>query len=230
MNEITHVIYDLDGLLLDTERLYTEATQDVARRYGKTFDWSVKSLIIGKRALDSATILTRLLDLPISPAEYLSERNEVLSRLLLQAEPQPGAVRLTEHLHRHQFPQAIASSSDRRTFEIKTGRHRNWFSLFHCIVLGDDPAVVNGKPAPDIFLVAASRLNAEPEQCLVFEDAPSGVQAAKAAGMQVIAVPDPNMDHRAYAGADRILNQLTEFDPSVLGLPPLISLAVGELA
>jgi len=218
---ITHVIYDLDGLLLDTERFYTEATRDIARRYGKTFDWSVKSLVIGKRALDSATILTQLLGLPLSPVEYLSERNEVLSRLLLQAEPQPGAVQLTEHLHRHRFPQAIASSSDRRTFEIKTSRHRNWFSLFHCIVLGDDPAVVHGKPAPDIFLVAASRLNAAPEECLVFEDAPSGVQAAKAAGMQVIAVPDPNMDRSAYAGADRILNQLTEFDPSLLGLPPL---------
>ena len=88
-------------------------------------------------------------------------------------------------------------------------------------MLGDDPAVVHGKPAPDIFLVAASRLNAAPEECLVFEDAPSGVQAAKAAGMQVIAVPDPNMDRSAYAGADRILNQLTEFDPSFLGLPPL---------
>ena len=218
---ITHVIYDLDGLLLDTERFYTEATRDIARRYGKTFDWSVKSLVIGKRALDSATILTQSLGLPLSPVEYLSERNEVLSRLLLQAEPQPGAVQLTEHLQRHRFPQAIASSSDRRTFEIKTSRHRNWFSLFHCIVLGDDPAVVHGKPAPDIFLVAASRLNAAPEECLVFEDAPSGVQAAKAAGMQVIAVPDPNMDRSAYAGADRILNQLTEFDPSILGLPPL---------
>jgi HAD superfamily hydrolase (TIGR01509 family) len=220
---VTHVIYDLDGLLLDTERFYTEATQDIARRYGKTFDWSVKSLVIGKRALDSATILTQSLDLPITPAEYLSERNEVLNRLLLQAEPQPGAVQLTEHLHRHRIPQAVASSSDRRTFEIKTARHRNWFSLFHCVVLGDDPAVVHGKPAPDIFLVAATRLNAAPEHCLVFEDAPSGVQAALAAGMRVIAVPDPNLDRRAYAGADQVLNRLTEFDPSALGLPPLNS-------
>ena len=88
--QITHVIYDLDGLLLDTERLYTEATRDIARRYGKTFDWSVKSLVIGKRALDSATILTRLLDLPISPAEYLSERNEVLEPVVVAGRTAAG--------------------------------------------------------------------------------------------------------------------------------------------
>ena len=105
-----------------------------------------------------------------------------------------------------------------RTFDLKTSRHREWFALFECIVLGDDPAVRRGKPAPDIFVVAAERLHAEPRRCLVFEDAPAGVAAARSAGMSVIAVPDPNMDARAYADADAILTSLDEFDPAAWGI------------
>ena len=63
---ITHVIYDLDGLLLDTERLYTEATRDIARRYGKTFDWSLKSRMMGRHELEAAQLLVETLELPIT--------------------------------------------------------------------------------------------------------------------------------------------------------------------
>jgi HAD superfamily hydrolase (TIGR01509 family) len=218
---ITHVIYDMDGLLLNTEPFYTEASQIIAGRFGKVFDWSVKSKMIGRRATDSARALVETLQLPITPEEYLVEREHILEHLFPKAEPLPGAVRLTMHLHGRGIPQAVATSSDNHHFELKTRRHRDWFRIFEVLVKGDDPAVRHGKPAPDMFLVAAGRMNAEPAHCLVFEDAPSGTEAALAAGMQVIAVPDPNMDRSVYAGAAQILSNLNEFDPAVWGLPPI---------
>jgi pseudouridine-5'-monophosphatase len=215
---ITHVIYDMDGLLLDTERFYTAATRVICERYGKVFDWTLKARMMGRRSLDSARTLTEALELPLSPAEYLEARRGLLDELFPRAEPLPGALELTRRLAGRGVPQAVASSSDRRTFDLKTGRHRGWFELFACIVLGDDPAIREGKPAPDIFLVAAERLEADPARCLVFEDSPAGVTAARAAVMAVIAVPDPNMDRTAYGDADAVLSSLTDFDPRAWGI------------
>ncbi len=216
---ITHVIYDLDGLLLDTEPFYTEVTQAIVSRYGRTFDWSVKSQMIGKKAAESARILVEALQLPITPDDYIRERESMLAGLFPKAEPLPGAQRLTAHLTQAGVPQAVASSSNLREFELKTTQHREWFAKFQCIVLGDDPEVRRGKPAPDIFLLAAARLGAAPETCLVLEDAPAGVEAGRAAGMSVIAVPDPAMNREAFGGADQTLSSLVSFDPTLWGLP-----------
>ena len=216
---VTCVIFDMDGLLLNTEPFYTKVSEHIAARYGRVFDWSVKSSMIGKRAEDSARVFTQALGLPMTPAEYLAARQEMLDELFPQAEPMPGAVRLTRHLHRHGVPLAVATSSDRRHFGLKTTRHREWFGIFDCIVIGDDPGVQRGKPAPDIFLVAAERLGKPPAECLVFEDSPVGVEAARAAGMAVIAVPDPHLSHDEFRAADSILSGLTVFDPMVWGLP-----------
>jgi pseudouridine-5'-monophosphatase len=217
---ITHVIYDMDGLLLDTEPFYTEVTQTIVSRYGHTFDWTLKARMIGKAARDSARVLVETLGLPITPEEYLREREAMLASLFPLAEAMPGARRLTGHLARKGIPQAVASSSSTREFGLKTTQHRDWFGNFQCVVLGDDPAVARGKPAPDIFLTAAARLGAQPQTCLVVEDAPSGVEAALAAGMPVVAVPNPAMDRAKYSGADEILASLEAFQPEAWGLPP----------
>ncbi|MDX1605871.1 MAG: HAD-IA family hydrolase [Candidatus Competibacterales bacterium] len=222
MRRISHVIYDMDGLLLDTEPFYTEVTQTIAGRYGRVFDWSVKQHMIGRPALESARYLVQTLDLPLAPEQYLEERERLLRERFPAAEPLPGALELTRHLHAHGVPQAVATSSSTEFFELKTQRHGEWFGLFDQIVTGDDPAVQRGKPAPDIFLAAARRLNAEPAQCLVFEDAPSGLRAARAAGMAVVVVPDFNMDRTVYAEADEILDSLIGFRPEHWGLPPRI--------
>jgi pseudouridine-5'-monophosphatase len=218
-HSVTHVIYDMDGLLLDTEPFYTEVTQAIVGRYGHTFDWTVKSRMIGKKAADSARILVDALRLPITPEEYLREREAMLATLFPKALAMPGARRLTAHLARHGVPQAVASSSHRRDFELKITQHREWFACFQCVVLGDDPEVKQGKPAPDIFLAAAARIGAMPLQCLVIEDAPSGVEAARAAGMSVVAVPNPAMSADAFRDASQILQSLESFDPSLWGLP-----------
>ncbi len=219
--EITHVIYDNDGLLLDTEPFYTKAHEIIAARYGKVFDWSVKSRMIGLRAQDSARVLLDALQLPLSVAEYLQDRKHLLEEMFPQAEPMPGAVRLTMHLHRIGVPQAVASSSERHYFNLKITQHKEWYKIFQCIVIGDDPEIQHGKPAPDIFLVSAKRLNASPARCLVFEDSPAGVEAARAAGMYVVAVPDPHMDDAAYRNAHQIIRDLNDVDLIRWGLPSL---------
>lgn len=218
---ITHVIYDVDGLLLDTERFYTQAYQIIAARYGKIYDWSIKARTIGMKAQDSAKIIIETLGLPFTPEQWLETRKVLLEELFPKAEPLPGAVRLTQHFKDHGIPQAVATSSDRHYFNLKTSRHRDWFAIFDCRVSGDDKEVKEGKPAPDIFLVTARRLQAQPGHCLVFEDAPAGVQAARAAGMSVIAVPDPNLDERVFGDAHQVLRSLEQFDPAGWGLPPM---------
>jgi len=217
---ITHIIYDNDGLLLDTEPFYTKAHQELAARFGKVFDWTVKSKMIGLRAEDSANVVIKALQLPFTVVEYLEERRHLLETMFPEADPMPGAVKLTRHLHKALIPQAVASSSDRFYFDLKITKHGEWYKIFECVVLGDDPEIEQGKPAPDIFLLAAKRMRANPENCLVVEDAPSGVEAALAAGMFVVAVPDPNMDSGVYVGAHQIIRSLDELDLAYWGFPP----------
>jgi pseudouridine-5'-monophosphatase len=215
---VTHVIFDMDGVLLDTERFYTEVTQAIVGRWGKTFDWSIKGNMIGRPARDSARYLVETLALPITPDEYLHEREAMLERLFPESRPMPGAPELTATLAARGIPQALATSSGRRLFELKTTRHREWFREFAAQILGDDPRIARGKPAPDIFLLAAAELGADPRGCLVVEDAPAGVAAAHAAGMRVLAVPDPGMERARFADADLVVDALTAVTPALLGL------------
>jgi pseudouridine-5'-monophosphatase len=213
---VTHVIFDMDGVLLDTERLYTQATQAIVGRFGKTFDWAVKQHMIGRAAIDSARHLVTALALPISPEDYLAERAVALEELMPTAEPMPGARELTAALAARGVPMAVATSSSRAMFELKTLHHREWFRSFDAVVLGDDPRVHRAKPAPDLFLVAAASLGARPDACVVIEDAPAGVAAARAAGIRVIVVPDRGVDRALFQGAELIVDSLVDIQTSVL--------------
>jgi pseudouridine 5'-phosphatase len=215
------VIFDMDGLLLDTEGIYTEVTQAIVGRFGKSFDWRVKQNTLGLGAQALAIYITEAMALPMTPDEFLAEREPLLRARFVHARAMPGARELVQHLARHQVPMAVATSSQADYLALKTQRHQDWFSCFEAIVTADDPEVGAAKPAPDLFRVAAQRIGADPARTLAFEDSPFGVQAAVAAGIRVIAVPDPAMDKARYALATDILACLAEFKPTRWGLPAM---------
>jgi pseudouridine-5'-monophosphatase len=214
---IRNVIFDMDGVLLDTEPIYTHVTNLITSRYGKIFDWSVKADMLGRPAMDSAEYLVETLALPIQPEDYLAERTPMLERMLATAGAIVGAEAFTRELRQRGIPIAVATSTDARLFAVKTAHHRDWFSIFDTIVCGDDPRVHRGKPAPDIFLAAAQSLGATPESCVVVEDSPLGVAAAVAAGMKVIGFPDPRMDRRRFDDADFVVSNYDELRGLDLG-------------
>jgi pseudouridine-5'-monophosphatase len=159
---------------------------------------------MGRDARYGAELLIETLGLPLTVEQYLAERRTLLFSLFENTEPIPGAIELVEKLQ-PRLPLAIATSSSQELCAIKLNG-KPWVKCFSTIVFGDDIRVRKLKPAPDIFLLAAEELKVPASACLAFEDSPAGVEAAIAAGMQVVAVPDPRHDRRAFAGATSIVD------------------------
>lgn len=218
---IRAVIFDMDGLLLDTEQIYTDVTQAIVGPYGHRFDWTVKQDTIGLGEIALAERIISAFDLPMTATDFLARREPLLQSRFAAVPAKPGAERLVRHLAAHDIPIAVGTSSSRALLELKSGPHQDWFALFDVIVTADDEAVQHAKPAPDIFRVAAQRLGCTPAQTLVFEDSPFGIQAAKAAGMPVIAVPDAAMDRTRFDHAHDVIDSLCVFKPVEWALPVL---------
>ncbi|XP_053615764.1 pseudouridine-5'-phosphatase-like isoform X1 [Plodia interpunctella] len=221
---VTHVLFDMDGLILNTEDLYTVAFQNIISQYGKDYTFELKLKLMGLQTNETANMVISSLDLPITPEEFISQTTQEFQKLFPDTEVLPGARRLIEHLSKKNIPIGLATSSSKESYELKVNRHhKELFSLFPYKTMGSsDPDVKRGKPHPDIFLVAASRFpdKPNPEMCLVFEDAVNGVKAARAAGMQVVMVPDTRVDASLTTEATLVIQSLEEFKPELFGLPP----------
>ncbi|CAH2095339.1 unnamed protein product [Euphydryas editha] len=220
--KVTHVIFDLDGLLIDSEKLYTEAFETVCSKYGKIFTWEIKASLLGFQGYECADKIIKELNLPLTREEFMTECQTIYERVFKNVELMPGAQKLVEHLYRKGVPIALATSSSQDSVDMKMQNHKSFLNYFHhCIMGSSDPDVTKGKPDPAIFIVCASRFPDKPahENCLVFEDAINGVKAACAANMQVVAVPDPRIDREQLKNATLVLNSLEEFQPELFGLP-----------
>jgi pseudouridine-5'-monophosphatase len=209
LTDYSHVIFDLDGVLLDTEKLYSQATQAVVGEFGKTFDWSLKSRMMGRHELEAAALLVQTLELPISAEEYLARQLPIAEDLFRSASEVPGAESFVAALAARGHALAVGTSSTLRLYQLKTA-HLGWFSAFSAVVSGDHPEVRALKPAPDIFLAAARAIGGDPARCLVVEDSPAGVLAARAAGMSVIAIPDAALEAARFEAADLIVRSYAE--------------------
>jgi pseudouridine-5'-monophosphatase len=214
---VTSVIFDLDGVLLDTEDIYTRVIGGMLKRFGHTYDWSVKARVMGAGLEDAARLLIEVYRLPLRPSEYIAEFETRLADALPDAEPLAFVVPFTRALSALGVPMAIATSTVGRVMPAKTRRHREWLSIFPVVICGDHPDIHASKPAPDPFLVAARALGADPSACVVFEDSPVGVAAARAAGMQVVAIPHPSLDVALVRDADAVIGSFSELAPADLG-------------
>ncbi|XP_050538069.1 pseudouridine-5'-phosphatase-like isoform X6 [Daktulosphaira vitifoliae] len=212
----------MDGVLLDTENIHKKAVSDVVAKFGKIYNLDLRYRVLGAPEIEGAKMVVNELQLDISVNHFIEMVHKIEENLLPHVNILPGVERFLQHLHDHSIPFAIATSSSKESYEIKTSKHKDLFSLFNHVVTGASDAEVKlGKPAPDIFLTCASRFNDKPNprKCIVFEDSPNGVRGAIAAGMQVVMLPDPLLPKELCTEATIIINSMNDFCPEIFGLP-----------
>jgi HAD superfamily hydrolase (TIGR01509 family) len=201
------VVFDMDGLLLDTETLWHEAEVELFARHGGEFTWDDKMTVIGTSYEFTADYFADRLGRPRSDGPVLvHEMIELMHGLVRRAvEARPGAVELIERLRADGVPLGLASNSPRFLVDDALAT-AGLADPFDTIVTSDD--VERAKPAPDIYLLACERLGVDPADALALEDSASGVTAAKAAGLTVIGVPQ--FAETDVSAADRVVDSLEE--------------------
>ncbi|MBA3944321.1 MAG: HAD family hydrolase [Herpetosiphonaceae bacterium] len=186
---IQALIFDFDGLLVDTETPAYESWVEIYRQHGAKLPRQLYQLDIGTAGVfDPIGELQRLTGKVLDEATILEARQTLKEHMSVEQPLLPGVAAMLQDAQALGLPIAVASSSSRRWVEGWLERHAIR-SFFHCVVTSDDVAHV--KPAPDLFLGAAACLSIAPAHCLVFEDAPNGMLAAAAAGIRCVAVPGP---------------------------------------
>jgi HAD superfamily hydrolase (TIGR01509 family) len=206
------VVFDNDGLTLDTEQVWTRAEVTLFARYGRVFDDDHKRELLGTARDVAAGVLERHLAQPGRGLELMDELHAlVMAELDRGADPMPGAAELVGALRAAGIPVGLASNSSRE-FVDKALRLAGLRDAFDVTVAGDE--VPNPKPAPDGYLAAAAALGADPAACVALEDSATGVAAARAAGMTVVGVPSfPGV---VLEAADLVIGSLR--DPAILAL------------
>jgi beta-phosphoglucomutase-like phosphatase (HAD superfamily) len=217
MPEYAAIIFDVDGLIVDSEELYSRTYIETLADFGKTLVKENYTACVGIPVEENAAHAVEHFNLSTTPEAYCEAwmgRFEAAISVPGGIDLMPGILDLLEHVE-GVYELALASSTKqprmRTTVVNGLMHHLDYHSpehLFSVILSGSD--VVHTKPAPDIYLLAAEKLGVEPSKCLVFEDSQAGVIAAKSAGMTVWAVPNFFTSHQDHSQADRILDSLDE--------------------
>ena len=213
---IKAIIFDFDGLLVDTETLRIEAYRELFNERGIEFDLKEVPQILGKTGFEAMKYLKDKYGLEEATEDLLAKRREIFqslfeNRLALME----GVEELLDRVKNWNVACAIASGSRRRV--VLDGLKRLGIQdRFSVIITSEDLEGSPGKPDPDIYLIVAKKLNVNPSSCLVLEDAPNGIESAKAAGMKVIYVPDARYVDTYHDKADLILKSLHELTDEVM--------------
>ena len=226
--KIKAAIFDLDGTLLDTQRLYDEINQLVINEYGngKPYDIDLQIKIHGSPPLFGNKYLIDYFDIKLTMKEFMAKKEQYLKDKIAECKPIEGVKELTHLLkHKYGLKTAIATSSLKSSTDNKLKNHQEWIkSDFDVIISGEDKRIVKGKPSPDIFLIAAKELGVKPEECIIFEDAINGAQAGLNSGAAiVVGLPDSyvkdimqNLPHDESRTKLCILNSFKNFDYSLI--------------
>lgn len=199
------IIFDMDGLMVDTERLYFAAEKELARAYGREVEDSTLSRMMGRKPLESMVIFSQELKLDVAPEDLLAKRNEIMRQKLRQdLEPMPGLYTIVNVFFRR-LKLAIATGAQQEFLDLVVSS-LGLGSKFAVLQASDE--IKQGKPAPEIYLLTAARLGVKPEECVVLEDSANGVLAARRAGCYVIAIPSVYCQGQDFSPAQVILPDL----------------------
>lgn len=208
IEDVRALIFDMDGVLVDSEPLHLLAYQELFSVHAIEYTEAHNQEFLGCKDIAMAEILVERWTLPFSPEQLVQNKETILARLLRSdAQMRPGVTKLLEEARALNIPCAVASSATLPTIQLVVDV-LGIRQYFHHLSSGDE--VEHGKPAPDVFLLAAKRLGVPPEHCLVIEDTFNGIKAAKAAGMFCIAIPCDATRHQDHSQADVNLNSLEE--------------------
>ena len=209
------VLYDMDGLIVDTEPIHFQAFREYMQRHGVDMPESMMSNFIGFPERDNLRDLKQKYGLDVTLDEMVAERRAVYLHLVgtLPLTVFPGFWEFTAEAKQRGMKQAVVSSAPAEQVELVLGRlfegRRDLgraAEYFDAIVTGND--IEHNKPAPDIYLVGSERLGVPPALCLALEDSPPGAQSAAAAGMLVVAIPNEYTEGLAFPGAASVLPSL----------------------
>jgi HAD superfamily hydrolase (TIGR01509 family) len=206
--QLEAVLFDLDGLMVDSEPHSIAAWREVLARRGAVLDQPTLDHMLGQRLTDTARMLAAKLRLAETPEALAREKTDwQIANLRGNVQPMPGLYRLLEAIDGRGLQKAIATSGVRAYLDAVL-EAIGLAGRFAILVTGED--VARGKPAPDVFLEAARRLEINPDRCLVLEDAPHGAAAARAAGMACIVVPNEQTRRLQFPAGTRKASSLEE--------------------
>jgi HAD superfamily hydrolase (TIGR01509 family) len=208
------VVFDLDGLMFNTEELYVEVGTEILRRRGYKFTHELLDQMMGRPSHVALQIMIDTHTLKATVQELLAETDEIFPEILRQRlAPMPGLLDLLAALEKNQIPKGIATSSRRSFVERVLGKF-NFQPRFRPILTSED--ITHGKPDPEIYLKAAAALGVTPSEMLVLEDSQNGCRAAVSAGAIAVAVPSGHSHRHDFTGATLVADSLA--DPRIYKL------------